>query len=36
MSAFESYLHIFLFSFYPYLCMVVFLVGSLARFDRDQ
>ena len=36
MSAFESYLHVFLFSFYPYLCMVVFLVGSLARFDRDQ
>ena len=36
MNTFESYLHTFLFSFYPYLCMVVFLVGSLARFDRDQ
>ena len=36
MNAFHSYLHTFLFSFYPYLCMVVFLVGSLARFDRDQ
>lgn len=36
MNAFQSYLHTFLFSFYPYLCMVVFLVGSLARFDRDQ
>jgi len=36
MSAFQSYLNNFLFSFYPYLCMVVFLVGSLARFDRDQ
>jgi len=36
MSAVQSYLHTFLFSFYPYLCMVVFLVGSLARFDRDQ
>ena len=36
MNAFQSNLHTFLFSFYPYLCMVVFLVGSLARFDRDQ
>ena len=36
MNAFESYLHSFLFSAYPYICMVVFLVGSLARFDRDQ
>ena len=36
MSSLQSYLHTFLFSFYPYLCMVVFLVGSLARFDRDQ
>ena len=36
MNAFESYLHTFLFSVYPYICMVVFLVGSLARFDRDQ
>jgi nitrate reductase gamma subunit len=36
MNAFESYLHIFLFAYYPYICMVVFLAGSLARFDRDQ
>jgi nitrate reductase gamma subunit len=36
MNAFQSYLHTFLFSAYPYICMVVFLVGSLARFDRDQ
>lgn len=36
MNAFQSYLHTFLFSYYPYICMVVFLVGSLARFDRDQ
>jgi nitrate reductase gamma subunit len=36
MNAFESYLHTFLFSAYPYICMVVFLVGSLARYDRDQ
>jgi nitrate reductase gamma subunit len=26
----------FLFNVYPYLCLVVFLLGSLARFDRDQ
>jgi len=25
-----------LFVVYPYLCMAVFLMGSLARFDRDQ
>jgi nitrate reductase gamma subunit len=36
MSATQSYLHSFLFAYYPYICMVVFLVGSLARFDRDQ
>ena len=36
MSAFETYLHTFLFGYYPYICMVVFLVGSLARYDRDQ
>jgi len=29
-------LHNFLFSVYPYICLSVFLVGSLARFDRDQ
>jgi nitrate reductase gamma subunit len=26
----------FLFVVYPYICLVVFLMGSLARFDRDQ
>jgi len=36
MNAFETYLHTFLFSAYPYICMVVFLMGSLARYDRDQ
>jgi len=36
MNTFQSYLHTFFFSAYPYICMVVFLVGSLARFDRDQ
>jgi nitrate reductase gamma subunit len=25
-----------LFGFYPYICLTVFLVGSLIRFDRDQ
>lgn len=29
-------LHTFLFTVYPYLCLAVFLMGSLARFDRDQ
>ena len=29
-------LHNFLFNVYPYICLVVFLMGSLARFDRDQ
>jgi nitrate reductase gamma subunit len=31
-----SYLHQFVFGLYPYVCMAVFLVGSLVRFDRDQ
>lgn len=26
----------FLFGYYPYLCLAVFLLGSLLRFDRDQ
>ena len=29
-------LHNFLFVVYPYICLAVFLMGSLARFDRDQ
>jgi nitrate reductase gamma subunit len=28
--------HDFLFNVYPYICLAVFLMGSLARFDRDQ
>ncbi len=28
--------HNFLFNVYPYICLSVFLMGSLARFDRDQ
>ena len=31
-----SYLDTFLFGFYPYICITVFLLGSLIRFDRDQ
>ena len=29
-------LYNFLFTVYPYICLAVFLMGSLARFDRDQ
>lgn len=29
-------LHGFLFGVYPYICLTVFLLGSLLRFDRDQ
>ncbi len=36
MSAVQNYLHNFAFSVYPYICLAVFLMGSLARFDRDQ
>lgn len=31
-----TYLHEFLFGIYPYICLVVFFVGSLVRFDREQ
>ena len=31
-----SYLNQFLFGIYPYICLAVFFVGSLVRFDRDQ
>jgi nitrate reductase gamma subunit len=31
-----SLVHNFLFNVYPYICLAVFLMGSLARFDRDQ
>jgi nitrate reductase gamma subunit len=29
-------LRTFLFGYYPYVCLTVFFVGSLVRFDRDQ
>jgi nitrate reductase gamma subunit len=35
-NAFTDYLHDFLFGIYPYVCLGVFLIGSLMRFDRDQ
>ncbi len=31
-----SYLNQFIFGIYPYICLTVFLLGSLIRFDRDQ
>ena len=31
-----STLHAFLFEVYPYVCLTVFLVGSLIRFDQNQ
>jgi len=31
-----SYLNQFTFGLYPYICLAVFLVGSLMRFDREQ
>jgi len=36
MNAFSTYLHNFAFNVYPYICLAVFFMGSLARFDRDQ
>ena len=32
----SSYVNEFLFGFYPYLCMVVYFLGSWVRFDRSQ
>ncbi len=31
-----TYLDNFLFGYFPYICLTVFLLGSLLRFDRDQ
>ncbi len=36
MNPVMTYLHNFLFNVYPYICLAVFFMGSLARFDRDQ
>lgn len=32
----RDFLHQFMFGIYPYLCIAVFLAGSLIRFDREQ
>lgn len=32
----NTYLDTFLFGLYPYICLAVFFLGSLIRFDRDQ
>lgn len=31
-----NYLDTLLFGYYPYICLAVFFLGSLIRFDRDQ
>jgi nitrate reductase gamma subunit len=31
-----AYVHQLLYGAYPYVCLVVFLIGSLVRFDREQ
>lgn len=31
-----SYVNGFMFGIFPYICIAVFIVGSIARFDRDQ
>ena len=36
MNSFTTYLHNFAFNVFPYICLAVFFMGSLARFDRDQ
>ncbi|MBX3622006.1 MAG: respiratory nitrate reductase subunit gamma [Rhizobacter sp.] len=32
----NAWIDTFLFGYYPYICLSVFLLGSLIRFDRDQ
>lgn len=32
----RDFLHQFAFGIYPYICLAVFLLGSLIRFDREQ
>jgi nitrate reductase gamma subunit len=36
MNPVMTYLNNFFFNVYPYICLAVFFMGSLARFDRDQ
>jgi len=35
-EAIVDYLNQLLFGYYPYLCLTVFLIGSLMRFEREQ
>ncbi|MDG2466476.1 MAG: respiratory nitrate reductase subunit gamma, partial [Alphaproteobacteria bacterium] len=30
-----DYIHQFLFEYYPYICLTVFVIGSILRYDRD-
>ncbi|MBM3354208.1 MAG: respiratory nitrate reductase subunit gamma [Betaproteobacteria bacterium] len=32
----RQFIHQFVFGIYPYICLAVFLLGSLVRFDREQ
>ena len=32
----KSYVNLLLFGYFPYVCLAVFFVGSLIRFDREQ
>jgi nitrate reductase gamma subunit len=36
MNSVQASVHNFVFTVYPYICLTVFLMGSLVRFDRDQ
>ncbi len=31
-----NYLNQFFFGYYPYICFIVFVIGSALRYDRDQ
>jgi len=31
-----DFIHQFLFGYYPYICLTVFVIGSVLRYDRDQ
>lgn len=31
-----DYIHQFFFGYYPYICLTVFILGSVLRYDRDQ
>lgn len=35
-SAMAEFINHALFGWYPYICLTVFLLGSLLRFEREQ